>query len=192
MSMKSNDEARELAMSALRTDPPIHQFASPIDYIFVEHFRQRMLCQMLDQIAVASGADADSIAAVLDFILDDFAVHIRDEEEDLFPLLRHRAHPDDGIERILARLCEEHAADSLDAEAIKIGLSKALADARLSQKLRRLLHRFAANERRHLTLENAIVLPFARLRLTASDLERIGQNMAARRNIRYSKVEDAS
>ena len=46
-----------------------------------------------------------------------------------------------------------------------------------------LLARFAANERQHLIVENAIVLPLARARLSEDDKQKLGMRMAARRGL---------
>jgi hemerythrin-like domain-containing protein len=45
------------------------------------------------------------------------------------------------------------------------------------------LARFAGHARRHLILENAIILPFARLRLTRHDLETLRLRMMQRRGL---------
>ena len=46
---------------------------------------------------------------------------------------------------------------------------------------RKILSEFASQERRHLGLENAVILPIARLRLDADDLATLGRRLAARR-----------
>ena len=45
--------------------------------------------------------------------------------------------------------------------------------------------------RHHLTLENAIVLPLARIRLTADDLRNLAQRMSARRGIKLQEPGNA-
>jgi iron-sulfur cluster repair protein YtfE (RIC family) len=189
--MNRDDEIRELALSALATPPPDAQLASPIDYLFADHFRQRTLCQIIDRIADARECDDECVAAVVRFLHDDFGPHVLDEEEDLFPLLRRRAEPDDRVEEVLGELSQEHAADKVDALAIMEGLSDGSGKRRLTKAFRKLLHRFAANERRHLVVENAIVLPLARARLTPDDLRNLGRRMAARRGIDYPGASHA-
>jgi iron-sulfur cluster repair protein YtfE (RIC family) len=192
--MAKMEETEILALEALEKAPPDSQLAEPLEYIFAEHFRQRVLCNVLDEIADQKQPDRDLIASVLRFLRADLASHIFDEEQDLFPLLRKRAKPDDRIEDVLGRLCQEHSADKLDAELISDGLREALATGvrgGLPSSLTELLHRFAANERNHLTLENAIVLPLARVRLTADDLHNMAKRMAARRGIILSELGNA-
>lgn len=174
-----------MALCALATPPPAAQFATPLDYLLADHFRQRTLCRMIDQIANAQERDDACIAAVLRFLSEDFGPHMLDEEEDLFPLLRRRAEPEDQIDDVLGALSQEHTTDGLDADAIKKGLAEVDAEGQFTPVFRDLLHRFAANEKRHLIVENAIVLPLARVRLKASDLRQLGRRMAARRGITY-------
>ncbi|GAB4349113.1 MAG: hypothetical protein Kow0026_04250 [Oricola sp.] len=181
--MNGKGEARDLALSVLAEQPSAGQFAEPIDYLFAEHFRQRTLCAVIDVIADDTRCDAECIAAVLRFLREDFGPHVLDEEEDLFPLLRRRAEPEDRIEEVLGELSQEHAADKRDVGTIVEGLSRSESGRAPSPSLRKLLHRFAANERHHLTVENAIVLPLARVRLTADDKRVLGRRMAARRGI---------
>jgi len=192
--MKKQEEKEVLALEALGKAPPSSQLAEPLDYIFAEHFRQRVLCNVLDEIADQERLDRQMTEAVLRFLRVDFAPHILDEEQDLFPMLRRRAEPDDRIDDVIGQLNQEHAADRLDAKLITEGLAKALAGKAatgVASSLAKLLHRFAENERNHLTLENAIVLPLARIRLTADDLRNLSQRMAARRGINLQELGDA-
>jgi hemerythrin-like domain-containing protein len=140
---------------------------------------------MADRIADADRRDEACIVAVSRFLQEDFGVHIIDEDEDLFPLLRRRAAPDDGIEAVLCDLSEEHASDRLDATEIIEGLSVNRSGPRPTERLRDLLHRFADSERHHLIVENAIVLPLARARLTVDDLRNLGRRMASRRGVDF-------
>jgi iron-sulfur cluster repair protein YtfE (RIC family) len=192
--MRKQEEKQVLALEALGNAPPSSQLAEPLDYIFAEHFRQRVLCNMLDEIADQERPDRQMIEAVLRFLRVDFAPHMQDEEHDLFPLLRRRAEPEDRIEDVIGQLTQEHAADRLDARLITEGLSKVLAGKAatgVASSLGKLLHRFAENERNHLTLENAIILPLARVRLTADDIRNMTKQMAARRGIDLQELGDA-
>lgn len=183
-----------MALAALATPPPPSHLLSPLDYFVADHFRQRMLCWLLDQVADATEPDYEFVFAGLAFLRGDFGLHFLDEEEDLFPLLRRRAEAEDRIEEVLDELCREHAADRQDAAAIVVGFSKASGTSRrrwLTRTFRNLVHRFAANERRHLIVENAIVLPLARVRLTVDDLRNLGLRMAARRGMDYPDIAHA-
>ena len=189
--MDKREEARHLALETLTTALPPSLFREPIEYVFADHFRQRTLCSVLDQIAEADVPDRALVGAALAFLQNDFGPHVIDEEEDLFPLLRQRAAPEDEINKVLDQLSEEHASDEADAKQIVtlLGKLKELrTEAGFSKKERELLKRFAANERQHLIVENAIVLPLARARLSDADKQELGMRMAARRGIDLSQV----
>jgi hemerythrin-like domain-containing protein len=167
--------------------------SSPLDYIFAEHFRQRVLFGVLDSIVESREHDIDLIRASLDFLTHDMKFHIQDEEEDLFPCLRKRAEPDDGIEKVIDQLLEEHKSDHIDASEIVDRLRLALSSENISSPFSDFsdsMKRFTANERRHLIVENAIVLPLARVRLTDDDLIQMSLDMAMRRGIELLRNKD--
>lgn len=179
-----NREKRASTLATLATEPPVEQLRSPLDFLFAEHFRQRILCGMLDEITEEETDDAEEVGAVVDFLTGSLRLHVRDEDEDLFPMLRRRAGKDDRIGELLSDLSEEHVADGIDARTIVAGLS-CLGAAAPGAEFCKLLRRFSANERRHLITENAIVMPMARALLTHRDLEELGRRMAMRRGWIY-------
>lgn len=186
--MSRLEEARTTAIAALKTPPPVAQFLTPLQYILTDHFRQRTLCQVLEEFVQGHEFDAEKASAALHFMMADFSLHVIDEEEDLFPLLRRRAMPEDDIGKVLDDLSSEHAVDRADADRIAGMLRDALKIGGRGfpgPENAGLLDRFAKNERRHLIVENAIVMPLARARLTALDLRGLGRRMAVRRGMEY-------
>jgi iron-sulfur cluster repair protein YtfE (RIC family) len=158
----------------------------PLEWYFAEHYRHRQFCRLVATVAAAHVFDGARITAVLEFIRNDLALHIIDEEEDLFPLLRRRALPEDDIEGALGRLAAEHKADAVCAQTVREHLEACLASRSapgMNTAARRALQDFASQELRHLALENAVVLPIARLRLTEDDLRAMSRRLAARRGI---------
>jgi len=166
--------------------------AEPLDFFFAEHFRHRQLCRLIDRLGATVFFDADPIAEVVDFLRFEAPIHIIDEEEDLFPLLRRRCQPEDELENVLGVLSAEHRADAMLGRAVRTHLEHCL-DTRsapgASLEGRRDLAAFAAQERRHLALENAVVLPIARLRLTPADLTGLGRRLAARRGMMLAEAQ---
>ena len=169
---------------------PQHLLASPLDFILADHLRQRVVCSLLDRLAARHRFEVDIAREVLAHIETDMAIHVIDEEQDLFPLLRRRAEPDDHLEPVLGQLSTEHAEDGVRADHIIAGLKVALAGHHeaLDESLRAELCRFAGSQRRHLALENAVVMPLAKKRLTPVDLKALGGRMAARRGILLNPV----
>jgi hemerythrin-like domain-containing protein len=158
----------------------------PLDWFFAEHYRHRQLCRMIEEVAASPNFNAGPISQIIDFIRYDLALHIIDEEEDLFPLLRRRALPEDEIENVLGRLSAEHRTDATQSQVVRERLEAALIAQRapaLDPEVKSVLLTFARHELRHLALENAVVLPIARLRLTAADLTALSRRLAARRGL---------
>lgn len=167
-------------------DIPRELMTEPLDWFFAEHYRHRQFCRLVTEVAVAHVFDGERITALVEFIRNDLALHIIDEEEDLFPLLRRRALPEDQIEDVLGRLSAEHKTDSLRAQAVRDHLETCLARQTapgMVPEARKALQDFASQELRHLALENAVVLPIARLRLSRTDLLAMSRRLAARRGV---------
>ncbi|MEP0942750.1 MAG: hemerythrin domain-containing protein [Rhizobiaceae bacterium] len=184
--MLKQAEARRMALKELSTPTPINLFANPVEYLVAVHYRLRALCQLLDEVAMAATFEEAALEVIIWFLQTEMPPHILDEEEDLFPLLRRRAEPEDEIHTLLGQLSMEHTAGELDAALIVVLLEKLKSssdNSEINEDTVQLLNRFAANERQHLIVENAIVLPLARVRLTDIDQQQLGQKMAARRGV---------
>lgn len=162
----------------------------PLEFLLADHHRQRSLCHLLDGLADAAAPDAAAIDAAVSYIELDLALHVIDEEEDLFPLVRRRARPEDDVERVLGLLSREHVEDDRLAALILSGLAqgRTAGALELTSECRTALRAFARRQRRHLAVENAIVMPLAELRLTAKDRAGLARRMAARRGISLCEV----
>jgi hemerythrin-like domain-containing protein len=169
---------------------PRELLRKPLDYILAEHLRQRVLCVLCEQVAEDEQFDADLVREIVGYLKSEMVVHVIDEEQDLFPLIRRRAQPDDDIEMVLGQLSGDHAAEERLASSIVEGLERALGETGrpISGELRVALKRFAQTERQHLALENATVMPLAKLRLSERDLKDLAARMAARRGILFNTV----
>jgi iron-sulfur cluster repair protein YtfE (RIC family) len=177
---------RNLQLQAIQSIEPIPRelIREPLEFLFAEHYRHRQMCRALEQLSVHPVFDGSALTEVEAFIGRDLALHVRDEEEDLFPLLRRRCAPEDEIDAILGVLSEEHAADERLAASAREALKKAMVRGvpiPMVEGGALALQHLAEQERRHLALENAVVMPIARLRLTAVDKEALSKSLAARR-----------
>jgi hemerythrin-like domain-containing protein len=138
----------------------------------------------MEDMAKSVTYDDATISEAIQFLRHDMPLHVLDEEEDLFPLLRRRATPDDDLEHVLGVLSGQHRSDRERIESLLAQLIKAQKDRKAPSRdaaLRASILDFVAHERRHVALENAVVLPIARLRLQAADLEALSARLAARR-----------
>lgn len=158
----------------------------PLNWLFAEHYRHRQLCRLIERVGTATILLREEAAEILTFLGRDMALHIIDEEEDLFPLLRRRCLPEDELGPLLGSLSAEHRVDLDQTRLLSDLLERALIDGQPPGHdlgTRRLFTEFAQHERRHIALENAVVLPIARLRLTPGDLRALSTRMAARRGV---------
>jgi hemerythrin-like domain-containing protein len=164
------------------TDPSL--LASPLDFLSADHLRERQVCTLIDRMALSEPFDHAAAKTVLRFVNEELNVHMRDEAEDLFPLLALRCPAEDGIGRAISRI----RTDLDEATRLLPGMRAALArgldtGSALSPEDRQVMTRFAAHVRRHLAAENAILLPIARVRLTRRDLQKLSRQMRARRGL---------
>jgi len=145
------------------------------------HLCDREFCAILERIAARGQASSVEIKVATAFLSNELPAHLEDEEQDLFPLLRMRCDAEDEIDRLIDKLQEDHRhADDNTPDILKILRSAASGTGPAAPgKLRR----FADHARRHLILENAILIPFARLRLTKADLETLRASMKRRRGL---------
>ena len=87
-------------------DAPTHPglLGRPLDFISEDHLRERQICAVIDAIALAAHLDRLSALTVLRFLNEELNVHLRDEAEDLFPLLAKRCTAEDCIESAINRI----------------------------------------------------------------------------------------
>lgn len=165
---------------------PTDLLREPLVWFFAEHYRHRDVCKKLLSLSKSVNFDGAVLKEIEHFLEVDMPLHIIDEEDDLFPLLRRRCEADDQIERVLGMLSGEHASDMHDATAVGDLIKQAIDEERgLAgfSKTEAVVPAFCLSQKRHIAVENAVVLPIARLRLTEADLVNLGQRLAARRGL---------
>jgi len=158
--------------------------ANPLDFISEDHLRERQLCAMIDRLATADVLNRQEVTTVLRFLNEELNVHLRDEMDDLFPLLARRCTAEDAIEGVIDRIRADQDEAMRLMPQVRAMLAACLdSGADLSAKERALLSEFAGHVRRHLVAENAILLPIARARLTRADLRLLTKHMRSRRGL---------
>lgn len=163
----------------------------PLDFILYEHLRHRVMCNALDALATAETFDAAAVANLAEFIRADLSMHIADEEEVFFPTLLQRCRPEDEIDVALKRMNREHAEDRDLSAQVRIFLLTAAMEKRSLPSIpgaSEALKRFAHNQRRHMMLENAVLIPLARQRLTDEDFALLALRLEARRPLSETDV----
>ena len=154
---------------------------NPLDMIASAHAVQVQMCDAMERIADGLPDEVDrrlcaQVASCLQF---DLPLHHHDEEEALFPLLRQRALPEDGLDKILERLASEHDSDNDFASEIAEALEALGQGVRPAnpEMLGYMLRGFFERYRRHIHWENTLVMPLARLRLNPEDLDQLAARM---------------
>lgn len=157
---------------------------NPLDFIAEDHMHEREVCALIDQLVGGGPREGAALERILTFLGTQLPQHLADEEIDLFPLMLDRCEPDDEIDKVIDRLQFDHSHAIADAPAIvaiiqSLGASNAPPSAPDCQQLTA----FAHHARRHLILENAVILPIARARLTLGDLTTMKTHMMQRRGL---------
>jgi len=164
------------------TDPSL--IATPLAFFGEEHLRERQICALIDGLAATASFDRRAAQTVLRFLNEELNLHMRDEAEDLFPLLARRCLAEDDIGRVITRIRNDLDAATRLLPVIRTILARCLdTGSNLVAKDRKLLIQLADHVRRHLAAENAILLPIARARLTKRDLQSLSLRMRSRRGL---------
>ncbi len=164
------------------TDPRL--LGNPLDFIAEDHLRERQICAEMDQLAKSRPNDPDLLADILNFLTEELPMHLADEEQDLFPMMIARCDAEDEIERVISRLQGDHRHAKADTDMLTQALRAAHeAQTPIDDDAAIRLSDFAGKARRHLILENAVILPIARKRLKPRDLDQMRANMMARRGL---------
>ena len=163
-------------------------FDQPLDMLAACHERierELVVLEGLQAHLTKSGCDHEACAVaqgVLRYFDTAGEMHHKDEDEDLFPLIRRRAAAEGRAEvaAVIDELEREHATMHSQWQRLRDRLQAiAGGEGKLDGED---LARFAWLYRRHMEREGAAVMPFARQALDAGQLAALGERMAARRN----------
>lgn len=162
-------------------------FDEPLEMLRACHVQIEAQLRTLERLGAqlaTRAADAGARAAasdVLRYFDTSGAQHHRDEDEDLFPLLRRRAGAEGRavVAAAIDELEREHSTMDRQWRRLRKQLS-ALAEGRAQPLDVEEIARFAWLYRRHMEREQLIVLPFAREILDAPERAALSERMAAR------------
>lgn len=154
---------------------------SPLDFFIAEYNRQRGAANILSRIA--DGAfDNQGASDLINFLENDFELHLGDKEEVLYPMMREFCSPADGVDRILDRLRGEHVRiRAICKDVAGILRSRLEGAAEFSATERRRIASLANQIREHIAFENGVLLPIARVRLKDADLATLAEKLKLRR-----------
>lgn len=165
------------------TPLPSGLLSKPLDYLMAEHMRLRAVCSLLRYAGEVCILDAKHAQAATHFITSALPLHRDDEEQDLFPALLKNARREDELKATIGNLKADHRR----MKPVQVDIVEALTSPQeagplpLAPTTARLLRDFSEAERRHVAVENGIVLAIARARINAKGLAEIAASMIARR-----------
>lgn len=163
---------------------PLNLLREPLMWHFAEHYRLREFCKYVQTLAGSTVFDEAALEDIRHFLAHDLAWHVADEEDGLFPLLQCRCDAEDEVEKILDMLSADHKTNAHSANMLKALLSKALKEKRCLahyHEAANIVSSFCRAQKHHVAIENAVVLPIARRRLTDKDLVDLGRKLADKR-----------
>ncbi len=168
---------------------PENLLREPIEFVFADHYRMRVLCEMLRRIAKDPMLESarDYARQVIDYVESDLPLHLADEERDLLPRLKQRSTRADDADALLNVVCGEHERDQALSAPFLPELRRFAEGGEVEdeREFRHAAAIFAETQLRHLAWEDAIILSLARKRLTDEDMRDIGRSMAARRGLQF-------
>lgn len=162
----------------------------PLAFIAENHLRLRMMCTEMDRLADATTIAGATLAELKRFLEQELLLSLSDERDDLMPCLLARSEDEDEVPKLAERLQREHAGISEHLTKVRAGLEQLRGGEPLPPPLADGLRALANATRRHLILENAVLLPLARARLTDADLKVMRAAMRKRRGLQ-ADIEQA-
>lgn len=184
--MAEHDGGRSVSGVTTRLRPlPVMLLDDPLEYLAADHTRNRIVTSAVARFGEGRAVRREEAIAVAGFLARDLGLHHLDEEEDLFPCLRKRSLPGDDLDPILERLEEDHKRSASIVSKIVEALSAPDSNdtVSLGRTTCKAMLTYADQKRRHLAIENAVVLVLARIRLTPKDLSVMSRHMKLRRGI---------
>lgn len=165
-------EGREAQFGTL--DPGL--LADPLAFLAAEHARQRALLGHLERLAGnRTGSRVPIARALAAWLACELPLHLRDEEESLYPRIGTAACS------ALPILSEENRMTTALRAELRADLAQIAAGHRSSERFAASVSDFVAGYRRHLALEELEVMPTAGRTLSSRDREVIRREMVARR-----------
>lgn len=166
-----------------KTPTSVMLLKNPLDFIAEDHLRLRAMCIELDRLAETPIIEGPAISGMIEYLEHELPLLLSDEDDDLMPRILSRAEPEDELPKLVERLEKEHSEIAGHLKAVTSGLAGLALATSISDVLRTSMRDLADAARRHLILENAVLLPLAKARLTEEDLQALRSAMLKRRGL---------
>lgn len=180
---EGDDGAPKTDADCWRIDPaPLALAALPVEFIAAEHQRQRMAASILTRLADGD-FDTDGVMRLIDFLETDIPAQTDIETRAFYIALTEHCKPEDDIWKIVDRLVRNQKDDAAACKQALVVLRRRLANALFPADDARVLRNCADRIRRRLAMEDAVLLPIARVRLDAAAQLPIGEAIARSRRL---------
>lgn len=160
----------------------------PIETLHQALLGLRAICHEMETLAVAAPPQPGPAQRIRTALRRDLPRILADERESLLPRLSARATGEDNLPPIIRQMEHERAAAAVIARRLRPGLARMSRGAPPARGDRADLHELAQLMLRQLRVANAILLPLARLRLTAREKAEIAREMQARLSRRAARA----
>jgi hemerythrin-like domain-containing protein len=170
-----------------------HSFSDPTGFLSDCHRRIEMFLGSLQRVAAVidrplAAEERAALESALRYFRESAPKHTADEEQSLFPRLRKIHEPE--IEAALATLDalegDHRKAEALHAEVDALGiqcLDQQCLRAKNADQFRQAISDLASIYRKHIQIEDEVVFPAAKRRLSSPQQSAIANEMASRRNL---------
>ncbi|MCS6777098.1 MAG: hemerythrin domain-containing protein [Chloroherpetonaceae bacterium] len=183
----------------LREDaPPENRFDNPIGLMRECHRRIEWYLDELSAIVAQARGGAlaplqrDTLEAALSYFADNASVHTCDEEVSLFPRMRVAGPEGAALLDTMHALEDDHRqVMEWHAELERLGRQwqqEGWLNREETTRLQSLLNEMRTHYRQHIAIEDHAIFPLATRLLSASEMEAIGREMAARRGLNYDHL----
>ncbi|MEM9638030.1 MAG: hemerythrin domain-containing protein [Pseudomonadota bacterium] len=166
-----------------KTPTSVMLLRNPLDFIAEDHLRLRTMCAEMDRLSQSAAIEPAAVSALIKYLKQELPRALADEDDDLMPRVLARAEPEDELPKLVKRLHGEHVEIAVQLAQVIRGLVALVLEPSMPLPLRDALRALAGMIRRHLILENAVLLPLARARLTEGDLHSLRSGMLKRRGL---------
>ena len=169
-------------MTADGLPQPLPGFDDPVGLLRACHTRMLEHCELLEHLL--EQPDPAQAQQVVRYFQTSAALHHRDEEEDLFPLINRQSLK---VAELVHQLRVQHTRmEQLWQELLP--QLQTLPKEGGAEEFRSRVNEFCTLYREHIQRENRELLPLASSSLSRSQLGMLGEKMAARRGVRYSAL----
>ena len=178
-------------MSDLLGGAFVPSFDNPLEMLLACHGKIQSQCATLRKLLQhlsTHGCDEQArqaAQAILRYFDTAGENHHADEEQDLFPCLL--ATPNAEVHELIARLLDEHKVLNAAWQQLR-PLLLGITEGRAPELDIKSVEHFITVHNRHISLENAQLLPQAAKLLDHMQLEALGRSMAARRGVLFSNT----